>query len=410
MSSIACIEWDTYRQLGTELQLTAPCAFLPHRRQPPDDKRRKRRESHNAVERRRRDNINDRITELASLIPEVLLDTGNTGGTGGKNTSRSRSRNGRGGDNDDSPDRRGDSPSSSTSAFPSNLSSNAQFTPAQLAQQAASNKPNKGVILAKSVDYVRYLQQLVQMQGERNRELEIRLRMYESHALAMGSGGGAGMPSLPNLSNIVINSNQLPPGFAGAVNSNGLVGGAPLGSPGLPLNGVALMRSLPPLEESESTMDEGTGLSHKRDQFTARRSTSRNSMNANDPPPNTAIGSSKSIAVPAATISRDVVSPRQDILTTQDWIDNGFAEMTGNGMSMAGMSSGNNGMMNGHTASPPSSALMLDQHQMTFEDLLRVGRSNRVVSDSQDSLASESPMPSVGKMEEDDENGFGMRT
>ena len=38
------------------------------------EKRRRRRESHNAVERRRRDNINERISELATLIPECLLD------------------------------------------------------------------------------------------------------------------------------------------------------------------------------------------------------------------------------------------------------------------------------------------------------------------------------------------------
>jgi hypothetical protein len=34
------------------------------------EKKRRRRESHNAVERRRRDNINDRITELATLLPD----------------------------------------------------------------------------------------------------------------------------------------------------------------------------------------------------------------------------------------------------------------------------------------------------------------------------------------------------
>ncbi|KAI8335514.1 helix-loop-helix DNA-binding domain-containing protein [Chlamydoabsidia padenii] len=39
------------------------------------DKRRRRRESHNLVERRRRDNINERIQELSSLLPSHLLDT-----------------------------------------------------------------------------------------------------------------------------------------------------------------------------------------------------------------------------------------------------------------------------------------------------------------------------------------------
>ncbi len=43
-----------------------------------NEKRRRRRESHNAVERRRRDNINEKITELATLIPECILDPGGT--------------------------------------------------------------------------------------------------------------------------------------------------------------------------------------------------------------------------------------------------------------------------------------------------------------------------------------------
>ena len=41
-----------------------------------NEKRRRRRESHNAVERRRRDNINEKIGELATLIPECMLDSG----------------------------------------------------------------------------------------------------------------------------------------------------------------------------------------------------------------------------------------------------------------------------------------------------------------------------------------------
>ncbi|KAI8974484.1 helix-loop-helix DNA-binding domain-containing protein [Pilobolus umbonatus] len=38
------------------------------------DKKRRRRESHNAVERRRRDNINDRIQELGTLLPDNVDD------------------------------------------------------------------------------------------------------------------------------------------------------------------------------------------------------------------------------------------------------------------------------------------------------------------------------------------------
>ncbi|KAJ2590020.1 Cell morphogenesis protein PAG1 [Coemansia sp. RSA 1722] len=74
------------------------------------EKRRRRRESHNAVERRRRDNINDRIQELYTLLPEAMID--------------------------------------------------------------ANTKPNKGIILKKSVEYIRHLQQALQSQGVRIHELE----------------------------------------------------------------------------------------------------------------------------------------------------------------------------------------------------------------------------------------------
>ncbi|KAF9324776.1 hypothetical protein BGZ91_002761, partial [Linnemannia elongata] len=40
----------------------------------------------------------------------------------------------------------------------------------------SANKPNKGVILRKSVDYIRHLQQLVTSQNNRNQELEAQLR------------------------------------------------------------------------------------------------------------------------------------------------------------------------------------------------------------------------------------------
>ncbi|KAJ2717219.1 hypothetical protein H4R19_000163 [Coemansia spiralis] len=74
------------------------------------EKRRRRRESHNAVERRRRDNINDRIQELFALLPDTMTDL--------------------------------------------------------------NVKPNKGAILKKSVEYIRQLQQALQNQNARLRELE----------------------------------------------------------------------------------------------------------------------------------------------------------------------------------------------------------------------------------------------
>ncbi|KAI9224844.1 hypothetical protein BC828DRAFT_278725 [Blastocladiella britannica] len=80
------------------------------------EKRRRRRESHNAVERRRRDNINERISELGLLLPEYYV---------------------------------GSDP---------------------------AVKPNKGQILRKVVDYVRHVQQTLKDAVDRQLELENALR------------------------------------------------------------------------------------------------------------------------------------------------------------------------------------------------------------------------------------------
>ncbi|KAG2183730.1 hypothetical protein INT43_006741 [Umbelopsis isabellina] len=81
------------------------------------DKKRRRRESHNAVERRRRDNINDRIQELLTLLPEGCLDP--------------------------------------------------------------VNKPHKGFILRKSVDYIRNLRHDLSQFQQRVQELEATLEHYK---------------------------------------------------------------------------------------------------------------------------------------------------------------------------------------------------------------------------------------
>ncbi|KAJ3019902.1 hypothetical protein HKX48_001626 [Thoreauomyces humboldtii] len=83
------------------------------------EKRRRRRESHNAVERRRRDNINEKIQELASLLPDFPAD--------------------------------------------------------------AQNRPNKGTILCRSVDYIRQMQTFAMLQVDRCMELEGALRHVLNH-------------------------------------------------------------------------------------------------------------------------------------------------------------------------------------------------------------------------------------
>jgi hypothetical protein len=133
-----------------------------------NEKRRRRRESHNAVERRRRDNINEKIGELATLIPECMLDPNApanflptedqiTGVEPMPVPTKSEEV------VDPSPTPTGSGP----------------ILDAQGNDAAA--KANKGMILRKSVDYIRYLQQLVGAQATRNRALESELANYRSH-------------------------------------------------------------------------------------------------------------------------------------------------------------------------------------------------------------------------------------
>ncbi|KAI8089492.1 uncharacterized protein BX664DRAFT_333143 [Halteromyces radiatus] len=89
------------------------------------DKRRRRRESHNMVERRRRDNINERIQELCSLLPNHLLDT--------------------------------------TSSSHGNIVAGSQRSP---------NMINKGTILKLSVEHIKELRDQVKHYQQRIRDLE----------------------------------------------------------------------------------------------------------------------------------------------------------------------------------------------------------------------------------------------
>ncbi|SCV74419.1 BQ2448_8058 [Microbotryum intermedium] len=159
------------------------------------EKRRKRRESHNAVERRRRDNINDRITELASLLPEVLLDQVNSA------SSAAAAKAAASGVSVDDLDEPTDgsfaalsllSPDPSTGMGLSNgilgtsptsamLGTSRQMTQGAGAAAAATmGKPNKGIILQKSVEYIRYLQQLLELHLQRGAALEHRVSELEA--------------------------------------------------------------------------------------------------------------------------------------------------------------------------------------------------------------------------------------
>lgn len=197
------------------------------------EKRRKRRESHNAVERRRRDNINERIGELAGLIPGVLFecDTPLVVPTAFSPTPTPSSPTGipfgmaigddlfstnllgdcgmhvlpsdgmdslpdlpeesagvgtlKKDPSEDGEDGHGLPPTANGNVHgPHPLSSANGTIPTNGTTSTASGehitiKANKGMILRKSVEYIRYLQQLVVVQASRGRDLEERNRALE---------------------------------------------------------------------------------------------------------------------------------------------------------------------------------------------------------------------------------------
>ncbi|KAI0674620.1 helix-loop-helix DNA-binding domain-containing protein [Trametes maxima] len=169
--------------LASDGSLYAPPSFR-------DLRRRRRRESHNAVERRRRDNINEKISELATLIPECLLDPNAT-----ITMPASLSASGEdllfGGVRINPEKKEG-----SGSVEPEDTNPSATPTTANGASAAngADNgnavKANKGMILRKSVEYIRYLQQLVSAQANRNRDLEQQLQAFRG-----GSAPASGSPA-----------------------------------------------------------------------------------------------------------------------------------------------------------------------------------------------------------------------
>lgn len=109
-----------------------------------NEKRRRRRESHNAVERRRRDNINEKITELATLIPECLLEGATPNGS---TTAQAAS-------SPPAPDEiwggllKEDGGSPPSGSMP-------ELVPGANNVNGGVIKANKGMILTKSVEYIR---------------------------------------------------------------------------------------------------------------------------------------------------------------------------------------------------------------------------------------------------------------
>ncbi|KAL4073693.1 HLH-domain-containing protein [Scleroderma citrinum] len=180
------------------------------------EKKKRRRESHNAVERRRRDNINERIGELAGLIPGVLFecDVGigdelfgmNLLGESGMHVLPSDGMDGLPDlpeecvgvgtlkkdpteDGEEVIQGQGTTGNGNGTHASSSLSANGTIptngTTSTMSGEQTTIKANKGMILRKSVEYIRYLQQLVSIQASRGRDLEERNRTLEQQLAAL---------------------------------------------------------------------------------------------------------------------------------------------------------------------------------------------------------------------------------
>ncbi|KAG6918198.1 hypothetical protein DXG01_015987 [Tephrocybe rancida] len=203
-----------------------------------NEKRRRRRESHNAVERRRRDNINEKISELATLIPECLLDVGapnapthpNAASPGTGDDAASPLEWKKEGGSDGTPPPASANASSlpnAASALPNaNGAANGNGT---AAEGLGIVKANKGMILRKSVEYIRYLQQLVEAQGARNRELERELGRWRGRSPSDTSDPGMSGANPPTMEMLYAN------GYAAA--NGGANGGQYFGLPSMPEGG-----------------------------------------------------------------------------------------------------------------------------------------------------------------------------
>ncbi|KAI0784125.1 helix-loop-helix DNA-binding domain-containing protein [Abortiporus biennis] len=154
-----------------------------------NEKRRRRRESHNAVERRRRDNINEKISELATLIPECLLDPAASLGVPNATSGASAEELLFGGVTKDPSDKKESSVGLNSGDDDKEKEKDGGKESLGKDESGTTVKANKGMILRKSVEYIRYLQQLVTAQASRNRDLEDQLQTYRSGGTPSSSDG-----------------------------------------------------------------------------------------------------------------------------------------------------------------------------------------------------------------------------
>ncbi|GAA5979605.1 hypothetical protein JCM11641_007884 [Rhodosporidiobolus odoratus] len=187
---------------------------------PATEKRRKRRESHNLVERRRRDNINDRIQELSDLLPEAFLNGGppelpqSLAGLGLGERIEREGRMGEGEVASPSAGLGGLSLKSPAMGGPRELQMDSGSPTSQVHEldggrgkvsaasqaQAQPGKPNKGMVLAKSVEYIQYLFTLLTQQSHQSAELQRQnavLRAALAHASSSHSDLHTKPPTFP---------------------------------------------------------------------------------------------------------------------------------------------------------------------------------------------------------------------
>lgn len=147
------------------------------------------------MERRRRDNINEKITELATLIPEVMLDPSAPASGASANNASADDADGRAAGKEEKSAGTGDEDGTPA---PDAGGKDKDKDKDKDGAGAGAVKANKGMILRKSVEYIRYLQQLVNAQAARNRDLETQLT--RAGISPDPTTQGAAMPSLPGLS------------------------------------------------------------------------------------------------------------------------------------------------------------------------------------------------------------------
>ncbi|KAH9948029.1 HLH-domain-containing protein [Amylocystis lapponica] len=234
-----------------------PDVAAKHRALLANEKRRRRRESHNAVERRRRDNINEKISELATLIPESLLDPNAT-----LTMPTSLSASGEdlifGGAS--VPSGVGATANAAAADKPSAKDGSAEPDDKDGAEGAVV-KANKGMILRKSVEYIRYLQQLVSAQASRNRDLEQQLQAFRSGSGPSAGTAPAGAGGAEDDMGLLLHeevdgfSLAFPPASGSGANANGMANGRTKKFAGFELESVEEMEMDTDLQEEGEDAD-----------------------------------------------------------------------------------------------------------------------------------------------------------